>query len=99
MKRIAKRHLQRQEHPPVRTQKPIFTADHSPLQQAEGKPFFQAQTKEGEKEEQVQTVRRAATEERQETMSKKEAEEDKKENLPVMRQDAVGEEKDKQPTP
>lgn len=97
MRRIAKRHLQRQEHPPVQNRKPFFTTDHSTQHQAEGKPFFQAQTKEGEKEEQVQTIRKAATEERQETVSKKGAEEDKKENLPVMRQDAAPEEKDQQP--
>lgn len=94
MKRLAKRHLQRQEQP--KSPQPFFTPDTGKLLNNSDKPFFQRQAGKEETEEKVQALRKAEKEER-ETVSKKGAEEEKKDNTPVMRQTAGPEEKEQQP--
>jgi hypothetical protein len=95
MKRIAKRHLQRQQEQP-KTPQPFFTPDTGKLPKNSDKPFFQRQARNEETEEKVQTLQRAKKEER-ETVAKKGAEEEKIENTPVMRQTSGSEEKEQQP--
>ncbi len=80
MKKFSKRPLQRQEQPPVKSQQPFFSPDNG--HSGEG-AFFQAQAKQGETEEQVQTIRKAASDEQ-------------KENTPAISKAKIGEEK-KQP--
>lgn len=95
MKRLARRHLQRQEQP--KTPQPFFTPDNNPVQKSGQKPFFQKQPKTEETEEKVQTIRKAEKEEQQDTVHTKGADEEKKDNTPVMRQEIGGEEKEQQP--
>jgi hypothetical protein len=95
MKRLARRHLQRQEHttPP----QPFFTPDTSHLQRNGEKPFFQKQGQAEETEEKVQTIRKVEAEEQKDKVQTKGADEEKKENTPVMRQAGGPEEKEPQP--
>lgn len=95
MKRIAKRHLQRQEH--IQPPQPFFTPDNSPVQRAGEKPFFQRQPKSEESEEKVQTIRKAEPEEQKDKVQTTGDTEEKKENTPVMRQTSGQEDKEQQP--
>jgi len=95
MKRLAKRHLQRQEH--TKPPQPFFTPDSNHVQQSGEKPFFQKQGKSVETEERVQSIRKAEPEEQKDKVQTKGADEEKKENTPVMRQAGGPEEKEQQP--
>jgi hypothetical protein len=95
MKRITKRHLQRQDH--VQPPQPFFTPDKSHVQSAGDKPFFHKQSQPEETEEKVQTIRKAEPEEQQDKVQTKGENEEKMENTPVMRQATGQEDKEQQP--
>ena len=97
MKRIFRKIIQHQvPGQQGRDQKPFFSASsHEPHDSSA--PFFQKQVKEGDKDEGSQTLQRSPAEEENKQVSAKEAEDDRKEQVPVMRKESAPDEKDKQP--
>lgn len=77
MKRLARRHLQRQEH--TKPPQPFFSPGSGPVRRTGDGPFFQRQGKSEETEEKVQTLRKAEAEEQQDTLRTSGADEEKKE--------------------
>ena len=83
MKRNARKFIQRQESQPAKSQGPFFSSASRDLNSSGPAPFFQRQAQPGEKE-QDQAVQKAAVDEDKNKVSKKEPDEDRKENTPVM---------------
>ncbi len=85
MKRTIRRQIRRQEPQHARGQKPFFASAGHEKNDTGAAPFFQAQVNEGEMEENVQALQKAEMDDEKVRKESRDADEEKKENAPVMK--------------